>query len=126
MTLQQCVKAYVALNTLMDKECDFKTAYAFSKLHAKLKPSVEFFMEKEQELVNEFSAKDSNGNAVMTGNGQFALAPDKNPAEFAKRHAELENVEVGEDTVKLKVSPPESISAANILALEDFLDFVID
>lgn len=126
MTLQQCVKAYVALNTLMDKECDFKTAYAFSKLHAKLKPSVEFFIEKEQELINEFSAKDADGNAIVAGSGQFALASGKDPAEFTRRHTELENVEIDEDVVKLKVSPPESMSAANILALEDFLDFVID
>lgn len=126
MTLQEYVKAYVALNTLMNKECDFKTAYAFSKLHAKLKPSVEFFIEKEQELVNEFSAKDSDGNAIVAGSGQFTLAPGKDPAEFARRHTELENVEIDEDAVKLRVSPPESMSAANILALEGFLDFVID
>lgn len=116
----------MALNTLMDKECDFKTAYTLSKLHAKLKPSVEFFVEKEQELVNEFADKDSPGAAMTSGNGQFLFAKGKNPAEFTRLHNDLENVEVGEDVTRECIKAPEFISASNLMALEEFLDFTFD
>lgn len=126
MTLKQYVRAYMALNTLMDKECDFKTAYTLSKLHARLKPSVEFFIKKEQELVNEFAGKDSAGAAVTSSNGQFLFAKDKDPAEFTRLHNDLENVEVDEDVAKERIKAPESISASNLMALEEFLDFTFD
>lgn len=126
MTLKQYVRAYMALNTLMDKECDFKTAYTLSKLHAKLKPSVEFFVEKEQKLINEFTDKDSTGAAMTSGNGQFLFAKDKDPVEFTRLHNDLENVEVDEDVAKESIKAPESISAANLMALEEFLDFDFD
>lgn len=126
MTLKQYTRAYMALNTLMDKECDFRTAYALSKLHAKLKPSVEFFIKKEQELINEFTDKDSVGAAITSGNGQFLFAKDKDPAEFTRLHNDLENVEVDEDIVKERIKAPESISASNLMALEAFLNFTFD
>lgn len=126
MTLRECVKAYTALNTLMDKECGFKTAYAFSKLHAILKPSVEFFIEKEQELVNEFAEKNDDGTVCMLNSSQFKIAPNKDPLDFARRHDELENVDMGEEITKMSVHAPDSISASNIIALEGFLDFIVD
>lgn len=126
MTLRECVKAYIALGTLMDKECDFKTAYAFSKLHAILKPSVEFFIEKEQELVNEFAEKNKDGTVCMLNSGQFKMAQGKDPSDFSRRHDELENVDMGEEITKMSVRAPDSISASNIIALKGFLDFTVD
>lgn len=110
----------------MDRECDFKTAYAFSKLHAILKPSVEFFVRKEQELINEFAEKNEDGTVYMLNGGQFKMAHGKNPADFSRQHDELENVDVGDEIAKMRVRAPASISASNIIALEGFLDFVTD
>lgn len=126
MTIKQYVRAYMALNTLMDKEFDFKTAYTLSKLHAKLKPSVEFFIKKEQELVDEFSDKDNAGVATLSDNGQFIFAKDKDPVEFTRLHNELENVEVDEDISKERIKAPKFISVSNLMALEGFLDFAFD
>lgn len=124
MTLIACVKAYLALEPLLNTECDFKSAYSFARLHTRLKPHVEFYLQKEQELINEFSKKGADGNAAMTSDGHFVFDEEADPAEFSRQHNSLDGIEVDDVFEPDRVVAPDSISAATIIALNGFIDFI--
>lgn len=116
----------MALESLLNIEYDFKSAYCFARLHSRLKPHVEFYLRKEQELINEFSEKEDDGSVQFTADGRFVFASGKNPGEFAKLHSDLDNIEVDEGFTADSTKAPRTMSASTILALEGFIDFIPD
>lgn len=123
MTLIKCVTAYTALLALSSQTMPYDTALAFVLLKKRLAPHVEFFSEKERELVETYAKRDADGNVVMESPGRFVLDPEKNLAEYNRLKRELASTEVPEEFEPVKASCPDKISPAHIEALEGFVEF---
>jgi hypothetical protein len=123
MYLIQCVNAYIACTQLMDKECDYLTAYALTRLKKALQPHAEFYAKKEMELAKEFGVKDENGNLKLKEKGTFTFADPARADEFNKKKTELGSVEIDEEIMARKMKPPASIKPAQLEALEGFVIF---
>ena len=87
--LMQCVMAYQAVTGMMNTACDYKTAYALVMLKRRLDPHVQFFIRREQELVDEYAARDGKGGVVWDTPTSFRFADTARAAEYAEKRAEL-------------------------------------
>lgn len=123
MKLIQCVEAYTALQGLMNENCDYATAHALVQLRRALAPHVEFFLDGERRLVDEFAAKNGRGEVVYTGPAKFRFADESRAGEYARRRTELGSVEVEEEFRKFSVRAPRRITPAQLDALEAFVTF---
>lgn len=121
--LMQCVMAYQAVTGMMNTACDYKTAYALVMLKRRLDPHVQFFIRREQELVDEYAARDGKGGVVWDTPTSFRFADTARAAEYAEKRAELGTIEVTDELKKLHVPVPEHIMPAQLEALEPFFVF---
>lgn len=122
MKLIRCVDAYLSTTQLMEKECNYATAYALMKLKHDLQPHADFYSKKEMELANEFGKKDSNGILIVEENGTFTFSNPDKAREYATKKGELGKVDVEDFDVK-KIKPPASIKPSQIEALQGFIEF---
>ena len=121
--LMQCVMAYQAVTGMMNTACDYKTAYALVMLKRRLDPHVQFFIRREQELVDEYAARDGKGGVVWDTPTSFRFADTARAAEYPEKRAELGTIEVTDELKKLHVPVPEHITPAQLEALEPFFVF---
>lgn len=123
ITLGNCVKSYQAINELMDERLDFSTAHALLMAKREIEPHVEFFAEKESELINRYAAKTSDGEVIFNGHS-FEL--DKLKAgEFQKEKLSLLSVEI-EITKRTLKNVPEIIKGNVLEGLIYIFDFNLD
>lgn len=122
MILIECVNAYMAVQALMEIECDYRTAHALVCLKKQLLPHVEFFASEERKLVEAYAAKDEGDRVKMEG-ARFIFADGADAAEYARLRTELGAVEVEERFAPLHVSLPERIKPIYVEALERFVIF---
>lgn len=123
MYLKQCVDAYGAVLTMMEKEWDYATAHALVTLKRKLQPHADFFTKEEMKLAKEYAKLDKKGNITLTERGTFLFREPGKAGEYAARRTELGTVEVQEEFKPMHVPMPERITPAQLDALEGFLTF---
>ena len=125
MFLIECVNAYMAVQALMEVECDYRTAHALVVLKKRLLPHVEFFSAEEMKLVEAYAARGEDGKVKMDGS-RFVFAPGADTAAYARRRAELGTVEVEEEFPVLHAPLPPKVKPVHIEALEKFIEFQVD
>lgn len=123
MELLRCVLAYTAAEELGKKEWDFKTAYVLHELKRELKPHVEFFAEKERELVETYGKKDENGKVRLSAGGGFEAESAETAAEYEQKKKELGTLKAGVEWKERKAKAPERIKPVFLEALEGFIHF---
>lgn len=123
MVLIQCVNAYMAVQTLMDREADYQTAYAVVMLKKQLQGPVEFYRDEEQRLMEEYAARDDRGEIIWKDKGRFVLQDPSRAEEYNRKRKELGMVDVQKKFVRMRVPEPEKIRPAILEALEEFLIF---
>lgn len=123
MVLIQCVNAYMAVQTLMDREVDYQTAYAVVMLKKQLQGPVEFYRDEERRLMEEYAARDDRGEIIWKGNGRFVLQDPGTAEEYSRKRKELGMVDVQKEFTRMRVPEPEKIRPAILEALEEFLIF---
>ncbi len=123
MLLIQCVTAYTALTALSKQEMPHKAALAMVLAKKRLAPHVEFYVEKERELVETFAKRDEKGDVIKTGENSFALDTNKDIGEYSRRSRELASTEIPEPIEPIKAPFPDKISPAHIEALEGIIEF---
>ena len=123
MYLIECVNAYTAILALAEQECDYKTAYALVTLKRRLQPQIDFFTQKEMELVRLFAAKTESGDVALNDRGNFIFADPSKANEYAKRRTELGMVEVQGHLDPVRMPTPPSIKPIHLEALEGFVIF---
>ena len=121
--LLQCVTAYAAVLALMRKEADYETAYALATLKRMLEPHVKFFCEEEMKLVHEYAEQDGSGGLKLTEDGGFVFRDKALAPEYARRRAELGEVEVREKFPRFTLPRPKSILPSHLEALDEFVGF---
>ena len=122
MVLLEGVAAYMAVESLMEQECPYKTAHALILIKKKLRPHVEFFAQEEKKLVELYGQRDEKGNICLEGRS-FRFRSDVDPREYERKRAELCDVEIEEVFEKVHAPTPAVISPAHLEALEKFIIF---
>ena len=122
MLLINCVTAYVVLRELMDKEFDYDTAHKIMMLSRKLKPHVDFYGEKERQIMEKFAVKDELGRVKLEKNS-WTL---KDPCAVDEYRAEITSlggvvVEGFEEAVRVSATP--QIKPSHLEALSGFIEF---
>lgn len=123
MLLIQCVNAYMATVYLMEKEWDYKTAYTLAELKRALQPHVDFFIQEEQKLIQEYGKKDEKGHVAFTEKGTFRFASAEDAPKYNAKRFELGQVPVEMKWKVKKLPRPERIKPVHLEALEGFIDF---
>lgn len=123
MKLIQCVNAYAAVISLMEREWDYETAYGLMILKRNLQPHADFFSKEEMKLVEKFAKKDGNGNIEWSRPGSFIFRDPKDSGEYMRSRNELGAIEVKEKFCPLNLPRPETIKPIYLEALEDFVEF---
>lgn len=123
MVLLQCVNAYMAVQTMMERETDYQTAYALVTLKKELSNSVAFYQKEEQQLMEAYAARDEEGKIVRKEGGRFALRDPDAAKEYSAKREKLNMVEVKLSISPIRVPVPERIQPAILEALDGFLIF---
>lgn len=93
-------KMYQILNfpTFFDKikneKLPFKTSYKLALLTQEMEKHINFYQEKFQELIQEYSQKDEQGNPKYSENGMNILLVHETEEEAYERINELRDIEV--------------------------------
>lgn len=116
MKLIRCVGAYRALNELSKMEWSYAEARRILQLMNCVEPEVRFFAGEELELVKKVTGKlpDSDGTFKVSGE-DLALLQHK--------RLELEQVEVLEGFIPIRLTPPERMRPETLAELEGFVVF---
>lgn len=123
MTLMECIAAYAAILDMERQEQPFKLAYGMMTVKKALQPHVNFFSEKELELVKEYAVLGKDGRPELTETGGFRFKDPSRAGEYAVRRAELGAVEVNEELPRLTVPAPKTIQPMHLEALQGLLTF---
>ncbi len=120
MKLIRAVKVHKAVCEAMERETGFSFAHALCLAKARLDPHVQFFVDKEMELIKRYGAPGEDGN-IVDREGRFKLKPEEAEA-FFKEKAELDSVEVTVEKVPAPATP-ERITGKTLELLLEILDF---
>ena len=121
MTLNKIMNAWNALERLMQQSNSYKMAYSLTKIKKELESNVDFYRDKERELIETYAERDEKGEVVISDKGEFRVA-DTNISEFVSKHNELNSVEVDIEPYKID-DCPQTISGADLEALEGIIEF---
>ena len=116
-TQKQVLAAYVLLNNMSAKPLNSITAYKLYRVKKALKENVEFQIEEERRIAEEFGGE-------IAEDGRLNL-PDGKSEEYASRHKELVDMECEIDAEKAEIHMSEfpTISLSDMETLEPFIDW---
>lgn len=123
MTLNSVVKAYLAVDELSQSEHSYRLSLALVKLKNMLKTDVEFYMQQEKKLIQQYALTDDNGNIKLTDNNRFVFRDAASAPEYARAKHDLDNTQTSIDNLPISAPAPERIKPALITALDGFISF---
>lgn len=112
MKLIDQVLAFLALQRLAEKEMSFGDSYALYKALDKVRGNVEFFREKERQLMEKYGEKE-DGVVKVDEQGRFRVT---DPVMYKADHDGLCALEC--DELDLTLDKPETIRADDLLVLD--------
>lgn len=121
--LIQCVNAWAAIQGLMEQEWDYASAHALTQLRRALKSHVDFFLEEESKLIEQYGKKGEDGQVRLTSRGTFQLQDPDQARKYNARRLELGGVEVELDWEERDLPCPERVRPVQLEALEGFVRF---
>lgn len=120
MKLLKAVEVHRVLCETMEMEAGFSFAHALCMAKARLDPHVQFFVEKEMEMIRKYAVPGEDGG-IVGPDGKFNVKPEEAKKFFAEKQ-ELDAVEVEVEKVKVS-TPPERISGKALELLLEVMDF---
>lgn len=128
MRIDDAQNIYDSLESLMSKKLPFKMAFAVQKNMKQLKEIVDFFNDREVEIIRRYAQKDENGDLKRSEDGERILIDDAQ--SFVADMDELTNTDMEINFIKLSMSDIErcdedrfdSLSPSEIGALEEMIE----
>lgn len=121
MTINKMLTAWGAIDRLMQEPYSYKIAYGVMKVKQSLLPSMEFYREKEREIIDTYADKGEDGTTIFNDKGDFRVSHDKLD-EFMAKQNELMSLEIDFEPRKID-DCPQTISGADLEALEGIIEF---
>ena len=121
MTLTKIMAAWGALERLMQQPNSYKMAYGLTKVKKELEPNVDFFRDKQRELIETYAERNDKGDIEFSDKGDFRVS-NENISDFVAKSNELGAVEVDIEPYKID-DCPQTISGADLEALEGIIEF---
>ena len=129
MKLIKIVNAYIALGVLSKEKMRFKDSLNVKLLRNKMSYIYNIFADEEKTIVERVCAKDAEGNAILHKNGYFEFKSPEAKEDYIKSIKEISEYKVDlkkEGIEPITISPPNTITAELLEALEDFVMFEED
>ena len=121
MTLTKIMNAWSALERLMQQPNSYKMAYGLTKVKKELEPNIDFYHEKQRELIETYAERNDKGDIEFSDQGDFCVS-NENIADFVAKSNELGAVEVDIEPYEID-DCPQTISGADLEALEGIIEF---
>ncbi|MGI5874043.1 MAG: hypothetical protein ACOX8R_05215 [Bacillota bacterium] len=123
MRLLDKVRAYKALDEMMEEEWDFDFIYPLTKLMLALAPDYRFFCREEMKLVAKWGKKGENGGVAIAADGSFDFADADHREGYEREHRRLENIASEGELSPLLPPLPQRIRGKWLKALLPFCRF---
>ena len=116
-TQEKVLNAYATLNKMSQNPMNSFTAFKLFKLKKALQDTVDFQVEQERKIVDEFGGE-------INEVGQFKIDPEKRK-EFNEKLKELNGMEceIDRDKTVILMAELKDVSLAEMEALEDFVEW---
>lgn len=121
INLLKCVKIFDAIVDVENEKFDFSTSHALVTLKRELEPHVQFYTQKEKEIVARYANRDEKGNIILNGN-QFQMPSDKAELYLSEKN-ELNSVEVEICFTRKTISPICNVKPSALELLMEVFDF---
>lgn len=122
-SLIRCANAWASIHGLMEQEWDYASAHALTQLRRALKPHVDFFIEEESKLIEQYGEKGEDGQVRFTSHGTFLFKDQGQAGAYNAKRLELGGVEVELDWEERVLPCPERVRPVQLEALEGFVRF---
>lgn len=106
--------------SVKDKKMSIMTAYKLTKLAAAVDTEINFYREKLQSIIEEFSQKDDNGNYMSTEDGSGVKIIEGKEEECGKAMFELQSLEIELPDITFGISEFESVE----ITPDDFINIM--
>lgn len=113
----------MVLEEMAKKEWRYDLALAIYLVKKDLFPHVLFFTQNEMNLMKEYAKKGEDGKPVLSENGSFPFEDPNKAAEFYQKRDSLYYTEILDGYVPKKACAPDSISPAELEALEGLIEW---
>lgn len=120
MKLSNIVKIFNTVCELMNEQTSFSFAHALCMAKKELMPHVEFYTEKELEIINKYACEQEDGEKIDS-EGHFKILTE-NIENYSKEKKDLNNVEININKVKA-LGTPNTISGNQLENLNYIMDF---
>ena len=98
-------------NSIAQIKLPLKTTYKFTKLMKRAEEEINFYQEKFREIVEEYGAKDEDGQYKMSPDGMSVVIIPGKESECNSKLVELRNLEVEINDIKFTI---EELDGLNI------------
>lgn len=98
-------------NSIATIKLPLKTTYKFTKLMRRAEEEINFYQEKFREIVEEYGAKDEDGQYKLSPDGMSVVIIPGKEAECNSKLIELRNLEVEINDIKFTI---EELDGLNI------------
>lgn len=102
--------------SVKDKKMSIMTAYKLTKLAKAVETEIDFYRNKLQAIINEYSQKDDDGNYIPTDGGEGIKIIEGKEEECGKAMFELQNLMVELPDINFGVTEFDDVE----ITLEDF------
>lgn len=114
LKMYQIIDFPVFFSKVKSQKLSFKTSYRLAILAQEIEKHVNFYHEKFQELVNNYSAKNENGNPIPTDDGQGVILKEETMTEAYERLSELRDLDIELPDTKFAPEDFESIELSPV------------
>lgn len=115
----KCIKVFQAITQMGEMDLSYTTAHKLVVAKKELQTHVDFYIEKERELIEKYAEKDENGNWEHDGKYQI---PPEYVKEYLDAHNKLDSIEV-EISAPWKLKElPEKVKMPIIEALMEMFE----
>ena len=125
MKLDTVIELRSVIEEFIDENISIKTAYKFSKFLQDTENDYNFFVQKTQEIIQQYAEKDEEGNFITFPNGGIKLIPEKTK-DVENILKDLQNIDIliG-DYFKFNIDEFENLKIS-CRKLNPFMDFIIN
>ena len=122
MTLMEAVMAHVAAAEMGRQTLPYSLALALVKIKQATQAEMETFAAEERKLVEQYAARDEDGNIRVSG-ARFTFRDPRDRADYEEDRRRLGETQTEVQQEKLTAPAPDSISPEALEALSKFIDF---
>lgn len=122
VTLIEAVRANIEARKMDEQGLSYSLSLALMKIKRATQTEVEYFAREERKLVEQYAARDEDGNVELK-NGRFVFRSQKDIPAYEAARKKLGDTETDVALSRITVEAPKTITPAALEALSVFIRF---